>query len=101
MCAKLLQSCLTLRDLMGRGSPVHPMGFSSQHYWSGLPCPPPGDLPNPGMEPMSLMSPTLAGGLFTTGATWLHKRKLLLSGLNIKEFITSYNKKSRSRVIEG
>ena len=35
------------------------MGFSRQEYWSGLPCPPPGDLPKPGIEPMSLMSPAL------------------------------------------
>ena len=41
------------------------MGFSKQEYWSGLPCPPPGDLPNPGTEPESLMSPALAGGFFT------------------------------------
>ena len=46
------------------------MGFSRQEYWSGLPCPPPGDLPNPGMKPASLTSPALAGGFFTTGATW-------------------------------
>ena len=46
------------------------MGFSRQEYWSGLPCPPPGDLPNPGIEPESLKSPALAGGFFTTGATW-------------------------------
>ena len=32
-----------------------------QEYWSGLPCPPPGDLPNPGIKPASLMSPALAG----------------------------------------
>ena len=44
------------------------MGFSRQEYWSGLPCPPPGDLPNPGMEPVSLMSPALASGFFTTRA---------------------------------
>ena len=46
------------------------MGFSRQEYWSGLPCPPPEDLPNPGIEPTSLMSPALAGGYFTTSATW-------------------------------
>ena len=46
------------------------MGFSGQEYWSGLLCPPPGDLPNPGIEPLSLMSPALAGGFFTTSATW-------------------------------
>ena len=39
-----------------------------QEYWSGLPCPPPGDLPNPGIEPMSpeSESPALASGFFTT-----------------------------------
>ena len=45
------------------------MGFSRQEYWSGLPCLPPGDLPNPGLEPMSHMSPALVGGFFTTSAT--------------------------------
>ena len=42
------------------------MGFSRQEYWSGLPCSPPGDLPNP----RSLMSPALAGRFFTTSTTW-------------------------------
>ena len=42
------------------------MGFSRQEYWSGLPFPPPGDLPNPGIEPESPTSPAVAGGLFTT-----------------------------------
>ena len=46
------------------------MGFSRQEYWSGLSCPPPRDLPDPGIEPTSLMSLALAGGLFTTKATW-------------------------------
>ena len=46
------------------------MGFSRQEYWSGLPFPTPGDLPNPGIEPMSLASPTLAGGFFPTSAMW-------------------------------
>ena len=45
-------------------------GFSRQGYWSGLPFPPPEDLPNPGIEPTSLMSPALAGGFFTPSATW-------------------------------
>ena len=44
------------------------MGFSRQEYWSGLPFPTPGDLPNPGIEPTSLMSPALTGELFTTSA---------------------------------
>ena len=38
------------------------MGFSRQDYWSGLACPPPGNLPNPGAEPFSLMPPALASG---------------------------------------
>ena len=44
--------------------------FSRQEYCSGLPGPLPGDLPNTGVEPMSLTSPALAGGFFTTSATW-------------------------------
>ena len=42
------------------------MAFSRQKYWSGLPFHPPGDLPDPGIEPVSLTSPALAGGFFTT-----------------------------------
>ena len=54
------------------------MGFSGQAYWNGLPCPPPGDLPNPGIKPISLMSPALAGRFFTTGATWEARTPLQL-----------------------
>ena len=46
------------------------MTFSRQEYWSGLLWPPPRDLPNPGIEPMSLRSPALASKFFTTGTTW-------------------------------
>ena len=46
------------------------MGFSRQEYWSGLPCPPPGDLPDPGTEPTSLMPSALAGKFFTTITIW-------------------------------
>ena len=42
------------------------MGFSRQEYWSGLPFPAPRDLPDPGIKRMSLVSPVLAGGFFTT-----------------------------------
>ena len=45
------------------------MEFSRQEYWSGLPCPSPGNLPNPGIKAVSLMSPALAGGFFITSAT--------------------------------
>ena len=58
------QSCPTLCDLwtLACQAPLS-VGFSRQEYWSGLPFPPPGDLPNPGLEPVS---PTLAGGFVTT-----------------------------------
>ena len=46
------------------------MGFSRQEYWSGLLFPSLGDLPDPGIEPVSLISPALAGGFFTTSTTW-------------------------------
>ena len=46
------------------------MDFSRQEYWSGVPFPTPGDLPNPGIEPMSLVSPALAGEFFITSTTW-------------------------------
>ena len=46
------------------------MGFSRQEHLSGLPCPSPGDFPDPRIEPRSLKSPTLAGGFFNTSATW-------------------------------
>ena len=42
------------------------IGFSRQEYWSGLLCPPLGDLSDPGIQPASFMSPALAGGFFTT-----------------------------------
>ena len=46
------------------------MGFPRQEYWSGLPFPLPGHLPNPGIEPVSLASSSLAGGFLTTSAPW-------------------------------
>ena len=44
-----------------------PMEFSRQEYWSGVPFPPPGDHPDPGIIPESIVPPALAGGFFTTG----------------------------------
>ena len=63
----LAQSCPTLCDHMDV-APRAPlsMGFPGQEYWSGLPFPPPGDLPHPGIEPVSLTSSTLAGIFFIT-----------------------------------
>ena len=62
---------LTLCDSMNCVDPQAPLslGFSRQEYWSGLPLPPPRDLSNSGIEPVSLMSPALTGGFFTTSDT--------------------------------
>ena len=57
MHTESLQSCLTLQVPLS-------MGFCRQDYWSGLPYCPPGDLSNPGIKPLSLMSPALAGRIF-------------------------------------
>ena len=46
------------------------MRFSRQEYWNGLLCPPPGDLPNSGIELESLTPPALAGRFLTTSTTW-------------------------------
>ena len=71
MPAKSLHSCLSLVTpwAIACQAPLS-MGFSRQEYWSGLPCPTAGDLPHPGIELTSLMSPALACGFFTTSATW-------------------------------
>ena len=63
------QSCLTLCDLMDyiASQASLSMEFSRQEYWSALPFSPPGDLPDPEIESVSLASPALAGGFFTQG----------------------------------
>ena len=66
--AKSLQLCMTLWTA-ARQAPLS-MRFPRQEYWSGLLCLPSGDLPDLGIEPMSLTSPALAGEFFTTSATW-------------------------------
>ena len=60
-----MKSCPTLATswTVTHQSPLS-MGFSRQEYWSGLPFPSPGDLPDPGIKPTA---PVLAGGFFTTG----------------------------------
>ena len=70
-CGQLL-SCVQLfvvPQTEARQAPLS-MEFSRQEYWIRLPFPPPGDLLAPGIEPVSLASPALAGGFFTTSATW-------------------------------
>ena len=64
------------------------MGFSRQEYWSGLPCPAPGDLPDPEIKSASLTFPVLAGGFFTTSATWeAHKYEYFYNTYYIYMFI--------------
>ena len=65
------QPCLTFRDTwtVALQAPLS-MWFPRQEYWCGLPLPPPGDLPNPGIKPMSVESPALAGGFSTPSTTW-------------------------------
>ena len=66
LCALSHSGCPTLCDpmdsLLAHQAPLS-VGFSRQEYWSGLPFPPPGDLPHPGIEPVS---PLLTGRFFTT-----------------------------------
>ena len=66
VCVQSLQSYLfpTLWTVACQASLS--VGFSRQKYWSGLPCPPPGDLPNPGIKPASPDLLALAGEFFTT-----------------------------------
>ena len=67
----LLLSCLTLcnpMDYSPLGSSVH--GILQARILEWVPFPSPGDLPDPGIEPSSLMSPALAGRFFSTSATW-------------------------------
>ena len=71
VCVLVTQSCPTLCDPMDWIACQAPlsMGFSRQEHWSGLPFPTPGDLPNPGIQLESLVSPALAGSFFTTNTT--------------------------------
>ena len=69
--AKSLQLCLILCHSMDHSQQVpHSMGFFRQECWNGLLYPPPRDLPDPEIEPTSLMFPALTGGFFTTSVTW-------------------------------
>ena len=68
------------------------MGFSRQEYWSGLLCPPSGNLPNPGIEPPSLRSPALIGTFFTTSATWEAQSPCNDFGKRFTVYISSFLK---------
>ena len=78
MCVRLFETPY----IAARQAPLS-VGFSRQGYWSGLPCPPQGDLPDLGIKPASLLSPVLASEFFTTSATWEARRMTwLTSNLN-------------------
>ena len=66
----VMSDCLGPCGLWGPTRFLCPWGFSSQVYWSGLPCPLPGNPPDPGTELRSFTSLALAGGFFTTSTTW-------------------------------
>ena len=87
MHSKLLPSCLTLVTLW---TVDHQAPLSRQEYWSGLPFPTPGDLFNPEIESVSLASPALAGGFFTTSATGKPNVKYFRSQKN-GTFLKSFN----------
>ena len=73
-CCAVLRCSVLSNSLWPHGlqltSLLCPLGFSRQEYWSGLPCPPPRNLPDPEMEPTSLTSSALAGRFFIASATW-------------------------------
>ena len=75
-----------------------PWGVSKQEYWSGLPWTPSGDLPNPGMEPKSLMSPKLAGRFFTTRASWEAWRDTW-SNRQVRPWNTKWSRTNANRVL--
>ena len=77
-CAKLLQLCLTLCNHMDYSHQgPRPMQFSRQQYWSSWPFPPPGDLSNPGIEPMSPAAPALQAN----SVPWSHRVKICIRRL--------------------
>ena len=98
---QLFETCQALCSLPGSSN----QEFSSQEYWSGLPCPSPGDLPYPGIEPCSLKSPALAGIFFTTSTTKaMHFLKTLCSRFCVKQTSKSKlrpKKKKRERAWDG
>ena len=88
---KSLHSCPILCNPMDCGLPgsfVHVI--FQQEYWGRLLFPPPGNLPDPGIEPVSLTAPALAGGFFTTSATWKAPedyKRLALTYKTIRELL--------------
>ena len=74
MCVRVLGRCGCVLPFATLWTVAHPaplfMGFSRQEYWKSVAIPSPGDLPDPGIEPVFLMSPAFASRFFPTSATW-------------------------------
>ena len=64
------------------------MVFSRQEYWSGLPCPSPGDLPNPGIKPTSLASPGIGRQILYHCTTWEASQFIILNQLKYKSLLS-------------
>ena len=97
--AKSFQSCPTLCDPIDcspLGSYVYCMLRFG--YWSGLPCPPPGDLPDLGIKPLSLVSPALAGRISTTSATC--GKPNILNSYTVKRWYLNYKDYIINLVVE-
>ena len=73
--------CVRLCHPMGPAAHQAPlsMGFPGQAYWGGLPFPPPGDLPHPGIQPMFPVSPALAARFFTAAPPGKHFLFVIIS----------------------
>ena len=80
-----VQLCVTLWSVAHQVPLL--VGFFRQEYWSGLPCLPPGTLPDPGIKHASLMTPVLAGGFFITSATWEGPANTILKAKRLKAFL--------------
>ena len=94
--AKLLQSCPTLCNPMGYsppGSSLH--GIPQARILERVAMPPPGDLPNPGMKPMSLKSPALAGGFITTSVTLEAPSAQVIAGSKTPQLLGSLHSSGR------
>ena len=88
--AQVLQLCQTLCDGVDYGPPGSSVYGDSSGKNTGVRCHPPGDLPDQGIEPLPLLSPALAGGFFTTSATWGALNGILFRLKKFLPFVTTW-----------
>ena len=91
-CFGCVQLCVTPWTV------AHQAPLSRQKYWYGFPCPLPGDLPDPGIEPASLMSPAMPGRFFTTSATWEAPCRSILTDKDVCNILTKKKKKGSKSI---